>query len=234
MGRLLTAASMYLLLLVVSGCGAVVVDAAHDPPGENAGSGSPSSPGSPGSQPGPPAAAIAISGQPATTVTVGSTYTFTPSATESGPGVVFSITHSPAWLTFAAGTGKLSGIPAQSDVGTYPGIVISVTDGASSASLPAFSVAVQPVVAVTGTASLAWDAPVANVDGSVLTDLSGYTVAYGTSPNALTQTVTLNDAHRTSYTVTGLQPGTWYFAVRALALDGAQSAYSDIASTAIK
>src|SRR5579872_3133649 len=88
LGRLLTAASMYLLLLVVSGCGAVVVDAAHDPPGENAGSVSPSSPGSPGSQPGPPAAAIAISGQPATTVTVGSTYTFTPSATESGPGVV--------------------------------------------------------------------------------------------------------------------------------------------------
>jgi len=61
--------------------------------------------------------------------------------------------------------------------------------------------------------------------------LSGYTIYYGTSQSALTQSVAVS-ASTTSYTVTGLAAGTWYFAVAADAADGTQSAMSNIGSKA--
>jgi hypothetical protein len=62
-----------------------------------------------------------------------------------------------------------------------------------------------------------------------VTPLSGYTIYYGTSQGALTQSAAVS-ASTTSYTVTGLAAGTWYFAVAADATDGTQSAMSNIGS----
>jgi len=63
-----------------------------------------------------------------------------PSSTVAqGRTATFAITNKPAWATFDAGSGKLSGTPGQADVGTDAGITISVTDGNLSASLPPFS-----------------------------------------------------------------------------------------------
>ena len=53
--------------------------------------------------------------------------------------LTFSIVGKPSWATFNVFTGLLSGLPVK---GTYPGIVITVTDGCASASLPAFSIRV--------------------------------------------------------------------------------------------
>ena len=89
-----------------------------------------------------------ISGSPTLTVTVGSSYSFTPTASDAnGDKLTFSITNKPAWATFDAVTGKLSGKPAATNVGTTTGITIKVTDGKSTAvSLPAFSLTVvQPL-----------------------------------------------------------------------------------------
>ena len=84
-----------------------------------------------------------ISGQPPTSVTAGSTYVFTPTTTDpSGGPLTFSITNKPSWASFNASTGQLSGTPQSTDVGTDPGIVISVSDGTNSASLPSFSITV--------------------------------------------------------------------------------------------
>jgi len=115
-------------------------------------------------------------------------------------------------------------------VGTYPGIVISVSDGLASAALPAFSIT---VAAPTGNANLDWAAPTLNTNGTTLTDLSGYTISYGTSPTALTQSVTITDPTATSYTITGLAAGTWYFEIAANASDGTQSAPTGVASVTI-
>jgi hypothetical protein len=74
---------------------------------------------------------------------VGKAYSFTP--TVGNPGdqpVSFSITDKPAWATFASTTGTLSGTPSASSVGTDSNIVISVSNGTSSAALPAFAIAV--------------------------------------------------------------------------------------------
>ena len=86
----------------------------------------------------------------------------------------------------------------------------------------------------TGTATLSWKPPVSNVDGSVpVTPLAGYEVYYGTSTSALTHVVRIPTAATTSYTVTGLNAGTWYFAVAAVAVDATVSPLSVIGSKTI-
>jgi hypothetical protein len=85
----------------------------------------------------------------------------------------------------------------------------------------------------TGTAALTWVAPTTNTDGTPVTPLSGYTIYYGTSPSSLTQTMVVSGASTNSYEVTGLAPGTWYFAVAADAADGTQSTMSSVGSKTI-
>lgn len=84
-----------------------------------------------------------ISGVPATTATVGVAYAFQPTASDpDGNTLTYSIANKPVWATFSASTGRLAGTPASSHVGTYPNIVISVSDGRAKRSLPAFSITV--------------------------------------------------------------------------------------------
>lgn len=91
------------------------------------------------------ASGLALSGNPATQVKAGQTYSFTPSAAPaSAQALQYSIKNMPSWASFSGATGQMSGTPTGADVGTYPGILISGSSGASSASLPAFSVAVLP------------------------------------------------------------------------------------------
>ncbi|QTR48850.1 ImpA family metalloprotease [Candidatus Thiothrix anitrata] len=85
-----------------------------------------------------------ITGTPATTVNVGESYNFTPTASDEDDDTkTFAITNKPAWAEFDETTGVLSGTPAGTDVGTSAGIVISVTDGKSTpVSLAAFNIEV--------------------------------------------------------------------------------------------
>jgi hypothetical protein len=75
-----------------------------------------------------------------------------------------------------------------------------------------------------------WSAPTENTNGTAVTPLSGYTIYYGTTEGALTQSVVVSGATTLTYTITGLTTGTWYFAVAADAADGTQSAMSEIGS----
>jgi len=63
--------------------------------------------------------------------------------------------------------------------------------------------------------------------------LTGYHIYYGTSEGALTQSIEASGATTTSYEITGLSSGTWYFAVAADAADGTESAQSDVGSKTI-
>jgi len=81
-----------------------------------------------------------ISGTPATSVTENTAYSFKPVASDAdGDKLTFSIAKKPAWASFSSSTGRLSGTPGNSHVGTTSGIVISVSDGSVSRSLPAFN-----------------------------------------------------------------------------------------------
>jgi hypothetical protein len=98
----------------------------------------------PDAPPPPPTnTAPTIAGTPGTSATVGTPYTFTPTADDAEDDTLtFEITNKPSWATFTPATGQLSGTPPTGSEGTTSGIVISVSDGSLSASLPAFSLTV--------------------------------------------------------------------------------------------
>ncbi len=99
-----------------------------------------------------------ISGSPATTATEGQNYSFTPTASDpNGDTLSFSVVNRPQWASFEESTGTLSGTPGANDIGDYTGIVISVTDGAFTVSLPAFAVSV--AAATNSPPAISGDAP---------------------------------------------------------------------------
>jgi len=173
-----------------------------------------------------------ISGTPVASVTVAQAYSFQPTASDANRDALgFSIRNKPTWATFSTSTGRLSGTPGAADVGSYANIVISVSDGKSTVSLPAFGIAVNQVSF--GSATLSWTPPTSNTDGSTLTNLAGYRIIYGTSSSALTQSVQVANPSISTYVVEGLEPATYYFAVRAYTTNGAESANSNLATRTI-
>jgi hypothetical protein len=173
-----------------------------------------------------------ISGTPATTATVGQPYLFQPVASDpDGQPLQFSITNKPVWGAFDVATGRLSGTPPTGSASTYAGIVIAVSDGQLSASLPAFSIVVSaPQV---NRAELQWTPPTQNEDGTPLTNLAGYVVRYGQSPSNLTTTLDLPDPTATGVVIESLGPGTWYFSVAAYSSTFMESAQTDPVSKTI-
>lgn len=173
-----------------------------------------------------------ISGSPATSVNAGTQYSFQPSASDpDGNTLTYSIQNRPTWATFSTTTGRLSGTPSTVHVGTHSNIVISVSDGTATASLPAFSIVVGQ--SSNGAATVSWTPPTQNTDGSTLSNLAGFRISYGTSASALDQTVQIANPGLATYTITGLSSGTWYFAVTAYNSAGAESTRSSVASKSI-
>jgi hypothetical protein len=173
-----------------------------------------------------------IAGTPVTSATAGQSYSFTPVASDpDGQPLTFSINNKPAWATFNTSTGQLVGTPTSANLGSNAGIVINVSDGTATASLPSFALAVNMPV---GTAELTWTKPTRNDDGSNLTDLAGYKVRYGTSSTALSQlfSVASGDVLTTSFQ--GLAAGTWYFTVASYTFGGAESAQSGVVSVGVR
>lgn len=83
------------------------------------------------------------------------------------------------------------------------------------------------------TATLTWEPPTVNTDGSTITDLAGYRIYYGTSASALDQVIDISNIGITTYVVESLTPGTWYFAIKAYTTDGSESALSNVAMKTI-
>jgi len=174
-----------------------------------------------------------ISGSPSTAATVGVAYSFTPQAQDpDGNTLTFSIQNKPAWATFTASTGHLYGTPSATDAGTYSGIIISVSDGAGgNAALPGFAINVR--TATTGSATVSWQPPTQNDDGSALTNLAGYRILYGTSSGALNQSIQLTNPGLTSYVVDNLAQGTWFFAMKAYNSNGIESILTNVVSKTV-
>ncbi|RLJ22396.1 hypothetical protein DJ030_01575, partial [bacterium endosymbiont of Escarpia laminata] len=84
-----------------------------------------------------------ISGSPGGSITEGSTYSFTPNASDAdGDALAFRISNKPVWAGFNTVTGNLTGTPGAGTAGSYGNILISVTDGAESATLAGFTIVV--------------------------------------------------------------------------------------------
>jgi len=196
-------------------------------------------------------AATTIEGTPTTSVAVDRYYGFQSWATDTdGRTVTYSITNKPSWATFDTQYGHLYGVPPTSAGGTYAGIVISASDGVSQASLPAFTIEVTggssesggssggsgstggSTSSGSGSATVNWQPPSQNTNGTSVSNLAGYTIYYGTSQSSYTSVKVANPG-LTSYVISSLSPGTYYFVVTAYNNSGESSAYSAVASKTI-
>lgn len=84
-----------------------------------------------------------ISGVPEPFASVGQTYLFAPTTNDpDGDALHYSIIGLPFWAGFNPQSGVLSGTPVAQDVGVSTDIVITVSDGSQTASIPAFSIEV--------------------------------------------------------------------------------------------
>ncbi|MBD1581572.1 tandem-95 repeat protein [Pseudoalteromonas sp. S16_S37] len=87
-----------------------------------------------------------ISGTPPTSVNEDVSYSFTPTAVDSDQDTLtFSVSNLPVWASFDNTTGAITGTPTEGQDGTYSGIVVTVRDGQTSASLAAFTIVVVAV-----------------------------------------------------------------------------------------
>lgn len=185
-------------------------------------------------KPGPQNAAPSISGTPPRAITTGQEYVFQPDAKDpdSDP-LTFAIKNRPSWASFNAKTGRLWGTPTLGDTGTYANILISVSDGKQSSSLPAFSIAVAS--SALGSLTVSWEAPTTNADGSALTDLSGFKIYYGTvrDRDTLNNVVTIDNPSVNRFVVENLAPGTYFVAASAFNSRGMESERSEVSESVI-
>jgi hypothetical protein len=85
-----------------------------------------------------------IGGVPGIGVDAGSAYSFAPRASDpDGDALVFSATNLPAWAAINAGTGEITGTPADADVGMTQAITIEVSDSTAAAQLEPFRIQVR-------------------------------------------------------------------------------------------
>jgi hypothetical protein len=153
----------------------------------------------------PPAnRAPTITGTPASTVTAGSAYTFSPVGSDpDGNTLTYSIQNRPSWATFSTTTGRLSGTPTSANVGTSARITITVTDGTATASLPSFTI---QVVAPTNRAPTISGVPLLSIN--VLTAYAFQPSASDADGNTLTFSIQNRPAWATFSTSTGRLSGT--------------------------
>jgi hypothetical protein len=83
-------------------------------------------------------------------------------------------------------------------------------------------------------ATLSWDSPTFNNDGSAINNLSAFRVIYGNSPTNMDRILDIPNPGVSRYVVEGLSPGTYYFVVRAVNDQGVESADSNVVSKVIQ
>ena len=150
---------------------------------------------------------------------VGVAYEYQPSAADAeGDALTFTAANLPPWAQFDPSSGRITGTPGAADVGQHEAITITVADATHQTASPAFVITV--VGDGTGVATLAWNAPVSKVDGSVLDDLAGYRIVYGRDPEDLDHSIFIGNPAQTTFEFSTLGSGVWYFAVMAINAGG--------------
>jgi hypothetical protein len=163
---------------------------------------------------------------------VGVPYEYQPTANDAdGDALTFSATNLPPWATLDATTGRIAGTPAADDVGAYESIVITVADATHTVRTGSFEITVLSVA--TGVASLQWEIPSSKVNGSPLDDLAGYRILFGRTPEDMDHSVFIDGAAVTTYEISALDSGIWYFAVAAVNANGLEGPASTAAMKSI-
>jgi hypothetical protein len=172
-----------------------------------------------------------IAGAPNSITVPDSQYVFVPDAFDSeGDPLTFSAFGVPAWASFDSMTGTLSGVPSETDIGVYQGILIGVNDGQFTVWMNAFEINV--VSATSTVVTLSWLPPTTNTDGSPLLDLSGFKIYYWDEyvyPNTdYSPVVELTNPGLSAHLFELPWPGFWKLAITAYNAEGLESDLSNI------
>jgi hypothetical protein len=140
-----------------------------------------------------------------------------------------SLTASVTWSSSAPGVASISNAAGSQGLATAiaPGMTTMTAISGSVSSTTAFTV----TAASPGTATLTWDAPTTYTDGTPATTITGYRIYYGTAPGSYSKIIDTGNA--TTWTITGLASGAWYFVVTAYDSFGMESDYSNELSKTI-
>lgn len=140
-----------------------------------------------------------------------------------------------AWSAWSAGAWSACSGGQQSRTETRTRTVTTqpANGGTACPALTETRTATQACSIATGTATLSWTPPTQNTDGTTLANLAGYRISYGTNSAALAQAVQVASPGVSTYTVSNLTPGTWYFSVRAYTSNGNESTSSNVASKVV-
>jgi hypothetical protein len=130
-------------------------------------------------------------------------------------------------LAFLVGTAALQACGSASDSPSGSASASGSSSGSGSASGSSSG-------SGSGSALLSWTPPTQRADGTAIGNLMGYKIYYGTSPDALTTVVTVENAGVASYEIDNIPPSTYYFAVTAVDTDRLESAFSNIVSKVIR
>ncbi len=129
-------------------------------------------------------------------------------------------------MTSIAGCGSGSGgsgAAATTTTGSTPGSGdSSATNGGSSSTTSNAAV---------GVVNLAWDAPT-NSDGTPVSNITGFKVHYGTSSRNYDKTA--DTGMQTTFSLSGLAPGTYYFSVTSYDSSGTESTFSNEVSKTVQ
>jgi len=137
-------------------------------------------------------------------------------------------------MVLALGLVSLAGCNFSADPnGTAAASSASPSSGSASSAAGGTGSGTAGAIPAATAATLHWEVPVENTNGTPLTDLQGYTIVYGTSPETLNKWVQIADIGTTSYALSDLSPGTWYFAVLSYTASGVNSALSNVVSKTI-
>ncbi len=167
-----------------------------------------------------------ISGTPEKTTFYASRwYTFTPTAYDpEGSRLKFFISNTPGWISFDENTGTISSQPTIDDIGSEYEITISVSDGKNMTDLEPFTLSVEAGIE---TALISWTPPTKNRDGTVLEDLAGYKIYYGSEAGKYNESITLSSLEITAYTIKNLPLPEYFFAMTAFDIYGNESEFSE-------
>jgi hypothetical protein len=133
-----------------------------------------------------------------------------------------SCTASGAWSGSKNASGGTENVGPITEDSTYS---ISCS-GSGGSAVSAVSVGVR-------SALLSWEAPKQNVDGSQLTDLTGFKVYYGQGSRNYSNVIPINDPATLELQI-DLNPGTYYFTVTAVNAADEESAFSGEVSKTIE
>ena len=145
--------------------------------------------------------------------------------------VTVTLAGAPTYTTTFSSSGTFSRVVTvkyRADAPTTLKVTYAQTAGGGSINMQAAALST-----LGSSATLTWQPPGLNVDGTPLTDLTSFKVYWGPTQGSYPYSMQIANAAARTQTVTGLATGTWFFVVTALNSKGVESPRSNVWSKTV-